>query len=265
MVSTVVRGYPLWSPHVNSVSDIPREVVEGAVYHPMYHGSGGMGGAAHTGEDLELAAAMAAAASAAEDGTNNSNNKRPRDDKLLSKGILTNAQRLELHAEIYNYFLWLRTQVKVEMKNKKSVGGMTSDGLKDLLRSMGDALPSAKISISGGGGNGGEEQPPPPFLEEALFAKLKYRVETGTGSTSKSSSSKRQKKASGVGGSIGGERKVRKEKGPLVTWEERLKQLTEFGEQNGHFDVPVPLEDEEEEDVRFYNWVQKINYELRGE
>jgi len=264
VVSTVVRGYPLWSPHVNSVTDIPREAVEGAVYHPMYHGSSGMGGAAaHTGEDLELAAAMAAAA-AAEDGTNN-NSKRPRDDKLLSKGILTNPQRLELHAEIYNYFLWLRTQVKVEMKTRKSVGGMTSDGLKDLLRSMGDALPGAKISISGGGGggsgNGGEEQPPPPFLEEALFAKLKYRVETGTGSTSKSSSSKRQKKASCGGG---GERKVRKEKGPLVTWEERLKQLTEFGEQNGHFDVPVPLEDEEEDDVRFYNWVQKINYELRA-
>jgi len=255
-VSTVVRGYPLWSPHVNSVTDIPREVVEGTMYHGSIVGVGGA-----VGEDLELAAAMAAAAAAeteteGADGTNN--NKRPREDKLFPKGILSNSQRSELHAEIYNYFMWLRTQVKAEGgKGKKSVGGMSSDGLKDLLRSMGDALPSAKISISGGSGSG--EDQPTPFLEEALFAKLKYRIDTGTGATS-SSSAKRQKKASG----ISGERKVRKEKGPLVTWEERLKQLTEFGEQNGHFDVPVPLEDDDEDDVRFYNWVQKINYELRA-
>ncbi len=249
-MSTIVRGYPLWSPNVNSVTDIPREVVEGAMYHGSIMGVGG------AGEDLELAAAMAANAAAEDDGA--SNNKRPREDKLFPKGILGNAQRSELHAEIYNYFMWLRTQVKAEGgKGKKTVGGMSSDGLKELLRSMGDALPSAKISISGGSGGAGEDQPA-PFLEEALFAKLKYRIDTGTGATS-SSSAKRQKKASS------GERKVRKEKGPLVTWEERLKQLTEFGEQNGHFDVPVPLEEDDEDDVRFYNWVQKINYELRGE
>ena len=247
-VSTIVRGYPLWNPNVNSVTDIPREVVEAAGYY------GSMNSGLVTDDNLEIAAAMAAAA-AAGDGTN----KRPRENKLLPKGILSNAQRSELHSEIYNYFVWLRTQVKAEGgKGKKSVGGMSSDGLKEMLRSMGEALPSAK---SGGGSSGSGDDQPPPFLEEALFAKLKHRVDSGTGSTS--SSAKRQKKAAGGGG--GGPKKVRKEKGPVVSWDDRLKQLTEFGDEHGHFDLPPPLDDDDDDDARFYNWVQKINYELRGE
>jgi len=253
-VSTVVRGYPLWSHNARSVTDIPREVVEAAAYH-------GATSSIVVEDNVEIAAAMAAAAGGGggggdeeeDDGTK----KRPREEKLLPKGILSNAERSELHAEIYNYFAWLRQQVKAEGgKKSKSVGGMSSDGLKELLRSMGEALPSAKSSgvstssSSGGGGGGGNKDQPPPFLEEALFAKLKHRVDSGIGSTSK-----RQKK----------EKKVRKEKGPVVSWEERLKQLTEFGEEHGHFEVPPPLDEEDDDDVRFYNWVQKINYELRGE
>ena len=248
-MSTIVRGYPLWNPNVNSVTDIPREVVEAAGYY------GSMNSGLVTDDNLEIAAAMAASAAAASgDGTN----KRPRENKFLPKGILSNAQRSELHSEIYNYFVWLRTKVKAEGgKGKKSVGGMSSDGLKEMLRSMGEALPSAK---SGGGSSGSGDDQPPPFLEEALFAKLKHRVDSGIGSTS----AKRQKKASG-GGGIGGQRKLRKEKGPPVSWEERLKQLTEFGEEHGHFEVPQPLDEDDEDDVRFYNWVQKMHYELRGE
>ncbi len=251
-VSTVVRGYPLWNPNLNSVTDIPREVVEAAAYH------GANSSIVVMDDNLEIAAAMASASAGGggggeEDGTK----KRPREEKLLPKGILSNAQRSELHAEIYNYFVWLRHQVKAEGgKKSKSVGGMSSDGLKELLRSMGEALPSAKSGVvssssaTSGGGDGSGGDQPPPFLEEALFAKLKHRVDTGTGSTAK-----RQKK----------EKKVRKEKGLVVSWEERLKQLTEFGEEHGHFDVPPPLDEDDEDDVRFYNWVQKINYELRGE
>jgi hypothetical protein len=55
-----------------------------------------------------------------------------------------------------------------------------------------------------------------------------------------------------------------------------MKQLTAFGVEHGHYDVPMPLEEEgdggggegsavNDDDVRFYNWVQKIHYELRGE
>lgn len=250
VMSTVVRGYPLWNPNVNTVTDIPREVVEAAGYH-----------GAHDDGDAVLAQSLLAAASGGAEGGGTNTNKRPREDKLISGGILNNAQRAELHSEIYSYFTWLRTQVKAEGgRGKKSVGGMSSDGLKEVLRSLGEALPGAK---SGGGGGGaaassGEEQPT-PFLEEALFAKLKHRVDSGIGS-----SVKRYKKASG--GSVVAGKKVRKEKGPLVTWEERLKQLTEFGEEHGHYDVPQPLDEEENEDeMRFYNWVQKIHYELRGE
>ena len=256
-VSTVVRGYPLWNPNVNSVTDIPREVVQAAGY---YGGFVGMG-MESVEDNLELAAAMAEAAGSgsgenATDGETTLSNKRPREEKLLPKSLLSNAQRSELHAEIYNYFVWLRTQVKAEGgKGKKSVGGLSGDGLKDVLRALGENLPSAKSGGSSSGGASGEENPPPPFLEEALFAKLKYRIESGMGSTVSSSSSKRQKKSN--------ERKERREK---VSWEERLKQLTEFGEEHGHFDVPQPAdEDENEDDMRFYTWVQKTHYELRGE
>ena len=260
VVSTIVRGYPLWSPQVNSVTDIPREVVEAAGY---YYGGVGSSLMGTTEDKLELAAAMASAAAAtatAADGDADGTNKRSREEnnKLLPKSLLSNAQRTELHSEIYNYFVWLRTQVRAEGgKGTKSVGGMSGDGLKEVLRCLGENLPNARSSSSNGGG-GGEEQPP-PFLEEALFAKLKHRIDSGI-------SSKRQKKSSGgSGGGVGGQKKVRKEKGPVVSWEERLKQLTEFKEEHGHFDVPLPLDDDEEEDVRFYNWVQKIHYELRGE
>ena len=232
-VSTVVRGYPLWSPNVHSVTDIPREVVEAAVYH----------GAASTADDnFELAVAMMS-----DSGTQ----KRPRDEpKFITKGVLNNAQRAELHSEIYNYFVWLRAQVKAEGGSKrKSVGGMSADGLKELLKSMDGALSSAKRSDGGGGDQ------TPPFLEESLFAKLKHRIDSGSGSTSAAGAAKRPKKNIGV----------RKEKGPSVSWEERLKQLSEFGQEHGHYDVPPPLDDNyDDNDVRFYNWVQKINYELRG-
>ena len=269
VVSTVVRGYPLWNPNANSVTDIPREVVEAA----GYHGANSSGMISEDDNNLEIAASMAAAAAAAEGGGEDDGTikKRPRDDKLLPRGILGNAQRLELHSEIYNYFVWLRTQVKTEGgKGRKSVGGMSSDGLKELLKSMGDALPSAKsghtttttTGAAAAGQNNNNNNKPPPFLEEALFAKLKHRVDSGTGSTS--SSAKRQKKAAGGGGG-GGSKKVRKEKGPVVSWDDRLKQLTEFGDEHGHFDLPPPLDDDDDDDARFYNWVQKINYELRGE
>lgn len=109
-VSTVVRGYPLWSPHVNSVTDIPREVVEAAGYYGGVGGSGGMG----TEDGMELAAAMAAAGGGGGDA--DGTNKRSREEnKMLPKSLLSNAQRTELHSEIYNYFVWLRTQVKREI------------------------------------------------------------------------------------------------------------------------------------------------------
>ena len=260
-VRSVVRGYPLWHPNGsgggNSVSDVPREVVEAAGYYGANTtaGSNASGG---SGEDVVLQQELMKLQQ------QQGQKKRPRDDKLFSGGIMTNVQRAELHTEIYNYFTWLRAQVKVEGSKvggkKKSVGGISSDALKDLLRCMGETLPGVRSGVGVGGAtttSGGGEEMPLSFLEEGLYTKLKHRVDTGMGT-----SAKRQKKSNG---SNGGGGKARREKGPIVTWEERLKQLTEFGEVHGHFNVPQPVDADDDEDVRFYNWVQKINYELRGE
>ena len=75
---------------------------------------------------------------------------------------MNNDQRAELHSEIYNYFTWLRTQVKEEggkVGGKKSIGGISSDALKEVLRSLSEAYNVervrrklvSKLGIVGGG------------------------------------------------------------------------------------------------------------------
>jgi hypothetical protein len=259
VVQTIINGYPMWNHNVQSVPDVPREVVHAAGYYGVQPVSD---------EDI-----VAIGNKRGRDGSNSSSSDYG--PKSFTKGALTNAQRSELHSEIYNYFVWLRTQVKAESNSggssKKSVNGMSSDSLKEMLKCMDAALPSAKSGGSGSGSSAGVDQPT-PFLEEALYTKLKHRLDSGMGSTQKSSS---------AGASSSNKkpkiRKVRKEKGTFVSWEERMKQLTAFGVEHGHYDVPMPLEEEgdgggggeggavNDDDVRFYNWVQKIHYELRGE
>ena len=254
VVQTIINGYPMWNHNVQSVPDVPREVVHAAGYYGVQPVSD---------EDVAIG------------------NKRGRDGgsssdygpKSFTRGALTNAQRSELHSEIYNYFVWLRLQVKAECSgsgsSKKSVNGMSSDSLKDMLKCMDAALPSAKSGGSSSSAAGGGADQPTPFLEEALYTKLKHRLDSGMGSTQKSSSNAASSSSSNKKPKI---RKVRKEKGTFVSWEERMKQLTAFGVEHGHYDVPMPLEEEggeggavNDDDVRFYNWVQKIHYELRGE
>ena len=255
VVQTIINGYPMWNHNVQSVPDIPREVVHAAGYYGVQPVSD---------EDI-----VAIGNKRGRDGGNSSSDYGP---KSFTKGSLTNAQRSELHSEIYNYFVWLRLQVKAESNSgsgssKKSVNGMSSDSLKEMLKCMDAALPSAK-SGSGSSSSAGADQPT-PFLEEALYTKLKHRLDSGMGSTQKSSSN-----AASSSNKKPKIRKVRKEKGTFVSWEERMKQLTAFGVEHGHYDVPMPLEEEgdggegsavNDDDVRFYNWVQKIHYELRGE
>lgn len=253
VVQTIINGYPMWNHNVQSVPDVPREVVHAAGYYGVQPVSD---------EDV-----VAIGNKRGRDGGSSSSDYGP---KSFTRGALTNAQRSELHSEIYNYFVWLRLQVKAESagSSKKSVNGMSSDSLKEMLKCMDAALPSAKSGSGSSAAAGGADQPT-PFLEEALYMKLKHRLDSGMGSTQKSSSN-----ATSSSNKKPKIRKVRKEKGTFVSWEERMKQLTAFGVEHGHYDVPMPLEEEgdggegsavNDDDVRFYNWVQKIHYELRGE
>ena len=149
VVQTIINGYPMWNHNVQSVPDVPREVVRAAGYYGVQPVSD---------EDI-----VAIGNKRGRDGGSGSSSDYG--PKSFTRGLLTNAQRSELHSEIYNYFVWLRSQVKAESSGgsgKKSVNGMSSDSLKEMLKCMDAALPSAKsggsVSAASGGGARSDDQ-----------------------------------------------------------------------------------------------------------
>lgn len=189
--------------------------------------------------------------------------------KLIPTGSLTDAERSQLHIEIYEYFSWLHSELselETEMRGRTKIGqmGMNVPGLQNVLIKLegcfrnvgehkknkrreekdnadGDAQGEQGDSEKGGGGataNDSEKEnntstsknQPLPILEGHLKYNLQQVVEENEEKAKAAAAAKRRRRSSG------GEEQEEEQDGTFYTrtFENLFSRLEAFRAQHGH-------------------------------
>ncbi|KAL7522592.1 hypothetical protein ACHAWX_007279 [Stephanocyclus meneghinianus] len=189
-----VTGYPYFYHDANTARDVPEEAFRGAAVAESGKGTDGVVGA-----------------------------KRSRKGaKVFQSALLLDAERDELHKEIYIYFSWLQRQLRdLEGSSEKgtllaSRTGIDNEGFATLMAGLKTTFKVLQKRNVTNNLNGGA----PPFLEECLQEQLSLRAEAAR-------STKRTD-----------QQLARIPKWEPPDFETMYEKLLQFKQEYGHVDVP---------------------------
>jgi hypothetical protein len=203
----VVTGYPYFYHDANTARDVPEDAARGAA---VAESGNGTDGAVRTKRGRKGA-------------------------KILQEALLLDAERDELHKEIYIYFTWLQHQLRdLEGSSEKgtllpSKAGIDTEGFTTLMAGLKTTFKVLQKRNISNNLDGGAQ----PFLEECLQEQLSLRAEAYR-------STKRTD-----------QQLARIPKWEPPDFEAMYEKLLEFKQEFGHVDVPGRYK----KDPSLGNWV----------